>query len=134
MSRNFLIDNVRVQKRHARAVGCTWPKDLGIKRYDLHTVKPLAEVDALTHWLWSINTQGSLAEAVAATNYAIEGVTKDIAVATVKGFPRYEGVDGIHLDHKAYWWMRAHAKYDDLHPQQALEIMKLYATTCGTSG
>jgi pyrroloquinoline quinone (PQQ) biosynthesis protein C len=128
MSRNFLIDNVRVEKRHAER----WvymAEAFGIKRYDLHTVKPLAEVDALTHWLWSINTQGSLAEAVAATNYAIEGVTKDIAVATVKGFPRYEGVDGIHLDHKAYWWMRAHAKYDDLHPQQALEIMKLYATT-----
>jgi pyrroloquinoline quinone (PQQ) biosynthesis protein C len=25
--------------------------------------------------------------------------------------------------------MEAHAKYDDLHPQQALEIMKMYATT-----
>ena len=25
--------------------------------------------------------------------------------------------------------MEAHAKYDDLHPQLALEIMKLYATT-----
>jgi pyrroloquinoline quinone (PQQ) biosynthesis protein C len=101
----------------------------GIKRSDLYTVKPLAEVDALTHWLWSINTQGTLAEAVAATNYAIEGITKDIAVAALKAFPHYEGVAGIHLDRKAYWWMEAHAKYDDLHPQQALEIIKLYATT-----
>jgi pyrroloquinoline quinone (PQQ) biosynthesis protein C len=25
--------------------------------------------------------------------------------------------------------MEAHAKYDDVHPQQALEIIKLYATT-----
>ena len=25
--------------------------------------------------------------------------------------------------------LRPHAKYDDVHPQQALEIMKLYATT-----
>jgi pyrroloquinoline quinone (PQQ) biosynthesis protein C len=128
MSRDFLIDNVRMEKRHAEQ----WihmAEGFGIKRYDLYTVRPLAEVDALTHWLWSINTQGSLAEAVAATNYAIEGITKDIAIAALKGFPHYEGIDGIHLDRKAYWWMEAHAKYDDLHPQQALEIIKLYATT-----
>jgi pyrroloquinoline quinone (PQQ) biosynthesis protein C len=128
MSRGYLIDNVRVEKRHAEQ----WvhmAEGFGIKRHDLYTVKPLAEVDALTHWLWSINSQGSLAEAVAATNYAIEGITKDIAVMTVKGFPHYEGVDGIHLDRKAYWWMEAHAKYDDVHPQQALEIIKLYAST-----
>ena len=128
MSRGFLIDNVRVEKRHAEQ----WvymAEGFGVKRDDLYTVKPLPEVDALTHWLWSINTQGTLAEAVAATNYAIEGITKDIAIATVKGFPHYEGVDGIHLERKAYWWMEAHAKYDDLHPQQALEIIKLYATS-----
>jgi pyrroloquinoline quinone (PQQ) biosynthesis protein C len=128
MSRDFLIDNVRVEKRHAEQ----WvhmAEGFGIKRSDLYTVKPLVEVDALTHWLWSINTQGTLAEAVAATNYAIEGITKDIAVAALKAFPHYEGIDGIHLNRKAYWWMEAHAKYDDLHPQQALEIIKLYATT-----
>jgi len=128
MSRGYLIDNVRIEKRHAEQ----WiymAEGFGIKRYDLYTVKPLAEVEALTHWLWSINTQGGLAESVAATNYAIEGITKDIAVATIKGFPHYEGVDGIHLDRKAYWWMEGHARYDDLHPQQALEIVKLYATT-----
>ena len=128
MSRGFLIDNVRVEKRHAEQ----WvymAEGFGVKRDDLYKVKPLPEVDALTHWLWSINTQGTLAEAVAATNYAIEGITKDIAKATVKGFPHYEGVDGIHLERKAYWWMEAHAKYDDLHPQQALEVIKLYATS-----
>ena len=128
MSRGYLIDNVRVEKRHAEQ----WvymAEGFGVKRDDLYTVKPLPEVDALTHWLWSINTQGTLAEAVAATNYAIEGITKDIAILTVKGLPHYEGVDGIHLERKAYWWLESHAKYDDLHPQQALEIIKLYATT-----
>lgn len=128
ISRGFLIDNIRVEKRHAEQ----WvymAEGFGIKRDDLYTVKPLAEVEALTHWLWSINTQGTLAEAVAATNYAIEGITQGIAKLTLKGFPHYEGVDGIHLERKAYWWMEAHVKYDDLHPQQALEIMKMYATT-----
>ena len=128
ISRGFLIDNIRVEKRHAEQ----WvymAEGFGIKRADLYAVKPLPEVDALTHWLWSINTQGTLAEAVGATNYAIEGITQEIAKVTVKGFPHYEGIDGIHLERKAYWWMEAHAQYDDLHPQQALEIMKMYATT-----
>lgn len=128
ISRSFLIDNVRVEKRHAEQ----WiymAEGFGLKRADLCSVKPIPEVDALTHWLWSINSQGTLAEAVAATSYAIEGITHDIATVTVKGFPHYEGREGVHLDRKAYWWMEAHAKYDDLHPQQALEIVKQYATT-----
>jgi pyrroloquinoline quinone (PQQ) biosynthesis protein C len=128
MSRDFLIDNVRVEKRHAEQ----WvymAEGFGLTRHELYTVKPLPEVDALTHWLWSINTQGTLPEAVAATNYAIEGITKDIATTTLKGLPRYEGGEGIHLERKAYWWLEGHAKYDDLHPQQALEIIKLYATS-----
>ena len=67
-------------KNAMRSSGFYMAEGFGVKRADLYTVKPLPEVDALTHWLWSINTQGTLAEAVAATNYAIEGITKDIAI------------------------------------------------------
>jgi len=128
LSRGFMIDNVRVEKKHAEQ----WvymAQGFGINQAELFTVQPLPEVDALTHWLWSINTQGTLAEAVGATNYAIEGITQGIAKLTIKGFPYYNGLDGVHLDKKAYWWMEAHARYDDLHPLQALEVMKLYTTT-----
>ena len=127
-SRGYMIDNVRVEKRHAEQ----WvymAQGFGIDPYVLYTVQPLPEVEALTHWLWSINTRGSLAEAVGATNYSVEGVTQAIAKSTIKGFPQYDGLEGIHLDKKAYWWMEAHGRYDDIHPLQALEVMKLYATT-----
>lgn len=127
-SRSYLIENIRVEKKHAEQ----WlhmAQGFGIPPASLEGLRPLAEVDAITHWLWSINTQGSLAEGVGATSYAIEGVTHDIAVMVVKGFPNYEGRDGVHLDKRTYWWMEAHAKYDDLHPVQALEIMKLYTHT-----
>jgi len=127
-SRGYMIDNVRVEKRHAEQ----WvymAQGFGIDPYVLYSVQPLPEVEALTHWLWSINTRGSLAEAVGATNYSVEGVTQDIAKSTVKGFPRYDRLEGVHLDKKAYWWMEAHGRYDDLHPLQALEVMKIYATT-----
>src|SRR5712691_1270577 len=127
-SRGYMIDNVRVEKRHAEQ----WvymAQGFGIDPHVLYTVQPLPEVEALTHWLWSINTRGSLAEAVGATNYSIEGVTQGIAKLTINGFPYYDGRDGVRLHKKAYWWMEAHSRYDDLHPKQALEVMKMYATT-----
>jgi pyrroloquinoline quinone (PQQ) biosynthesis protein C len=128
VSRGFMIDNVRVEKKHAEQ----WThmaEGFGITQEELYSVEPLPGVEALTHCLWSINTQGTLAEAVGATNYAIEGVTQDIAKLMIKGFPHYEGIEGVHLGKRSYWWAEAHARYDDLHPQQALEIMKLYTTT-----
>jgi pyrroloquinoline quinone (PQQ) biosynthesis protein C len=128
VSRGFMIDNIRVEKRHAEQ----WvymAQGFGISPVELYTVQPIPEVDALTHWLWSINTHGTVAEAVGATNYAIEGVTQGISKLTVQGFPYYDGKKGVRLDKKAYWWMEAHARYDDLHPVQALEVMKRYAST-----
>ena len=127
VSRGYMIDNVRMEKRHAE-MWAHMAQGFGITLEELNTVEPLPEVEALSHWLWSINTQGTLAEGVAATNYAIEGVTHDIAKLMLKGFPHYEAREGVHLDKKAYWWAEAHARYDDLHPQQALEITKLYTT------
>src|SRR5713226_714609 len=127
-SRGYMIDNVRVEKRHAEQ----WiymAQGFGIDPYVLYTVQPLPDVEALTHWLWSINTRGSLAEAVGATNYSIEGVTQDLAKLMVKGFPHYDGMAGVSLGKKAYWWAEAHSRYDDLHPKEALEVMITYATT-----
>ena len=127
-SRGYMIDNVRVEKRHAEQ-WINMAQGFGIDPYVLYTVQPLPDVEALTHWLWSINTRGSLAEAVGATNYSIEGVTQDLAKLMVKGFPHYDGMEGVRLDKKAYWWAEAHSRYDDLHPKEALEVMITYATT-----
>jgi pyrroloquinoline quinone (PQQ) biosynthesis protein C len=128
VSRAFLIDNLKVEKRHAEqwidmAVG------FGVPPADLLNPSILAEVEALSHWLWSITARGSFVEAVSATNYAIEGVTQGIAKLMVQGFGKYHGQDGVSLTKKAYSWMEAHARYDDLHPAEALEIMKQHAIT-----
>jgi pyrroloquinoline quinone (PQQ) biosynthesis protein C len=128
MSRGFLIDNLRVEKRHADQ-WIDMAKGFGVPKEDLFTTPIIPEVEALTHWMWSITNRGSFVEAVAATNYAIEGVTQGIATIMVKGFMKYQGQDGVFLDKRAYMWMEAHSAYDDLHPYQALEIMKLHATT-----
>jgi pyrroloquinoline quinone (PQQ) biosynthesis protein C len=128
VSRAFMIDNVRVEKRHAEQ-WVAMAEGFGIEANELFSVRPVPQVEALTHWLWSINTQGSLPEAVGATNYAIEGVTHDISSCVVKGFPFYDGREGLRLNKKTYAWMEAHAAYDDLHPVQALHVMKLYTNS-----
>jgi pyrroloquinoline quinone (PQQ) biosynthesis protein C len=127
-SRAFLIDNLKVEKRHAEQ-WIDMAKGFGVSRSELFDTPIIPEVEALTHWLWSITTRGAFVEAVSAANYAIEGVTQGIATAVIKGFVKYHGKEGVFLDKKAYYWMENHAAYDDLHPYEALEIIKTHATT-----
>ena len=128
VSRAFLIDNLKVEKRHAEQ-WIDMAKGFGVQRPELFATPIIPEVEALTHWLWSITTRGTFVEAVSAANYAIEGVTQGIATAVIKGFVKYHGREGVFLDKKAYYWMENHAAYDDLHPYEALEIIKTHATT-----
>jgi pyrroloquinoline quinone (PQQ) biosynthesis protein C len=128
MSRTFLIDNLKVEKRHAEQ-WVDMASGFGVSFDELMNTPVLAPVETLTHWLWSITSRGSFVESVSATNYAIEGVTQGIAKTMVKGFVKYHGKQGVLLNKKAYSWMEAHAHYDDLHPTEALEIMKCQAIT-----
>jgi pyrroloquinoline quinone (PQQ) biosynthesis protein C len=132
-SRAFLIDNIRVEKAHAEH--WLWMAEgFGLKRSDLLALtasdRPvLRDVQSLTDWLWYINTKGSLAEAVAATSYAVEGVTGDLTRKTLHGFLGYAQYAGVVMDNRTSRWMRSHARYDDEHPKLALEVIKRYATT-----
>ena len=132
-SRSFLIDNIRVEKAHAEH--WVWMgMGFGLKKKDMLDLaegnRPvLRDVQSLTDWLWYINTKGSLAEAVAATSFAIEGVAGDIARKVTAGFEAYRGQPGVEMGPKTYKWFREHAHYDDIHPKIALEIVKRYATT-----
>jgi len=132
-SRSFLIDNIRVEKAHAEH--WVWMgMGFGLKKKDMLDLaegsRPvLRDVQSLTDWLWYINTKGSLAEAVAATSFAIEGVAGDIARKVTAGFEAYRGQPGVDMGPKTYKWFREHAHYDDIHPKIALEIVKRYATT-----
>ena len=132
-SRSFLIDNIRVEKAHAEH--WIWMGlGFGLTRQEMLDAadgsKPvLRDVQSLTDWLWYINTKGSMAEAVAATSFAIEGIAGDIARKVVTGFEAYKNVPGVHMGPKTYKWFREHALYDDEHPKIAMEIVKRYATT-----
>lgn len=131
--RSFLIDNIRVEKAHAEQ--WLWMgQGFGLRKDEMLELaegnRPiLRDVQSLTDWIWYVNTKGSLAEAVAATSYAIEGVTGDICRKIMTGFEAYRSHDGVDMNPKTYKWMRQHAQYDDEHPKIAMEVVKRYATT-----
>jgi pyrroloquinoline quinone (PQQ) biosynthesis protein C len=132
-SRAFLIDNIRVEKAHAEH--WIWMgQGFGVRKEEMLDLaegyRPiLRDVQSLTDWMWYINTKGTLAEAVAATSFAIEGIAGDIARKVTAGFEAYRGQPGVEMGPKTYKWFREHAHYDDDHPKIALEIVKRYATT-----
>jgi pyrroloquinoline quinone (PQQ) biosynthesis protein C len=64
--------------------------------------------------------RGSLAEAFAAINYAIEGTTGEWTRLVMPAFKERFG-DGGH----ALMWLAEHAEYDDAHPREALELIKI---------
>ena len=132
-SRSFLIDNIRVEKAHAehwiwmgQGFGLTEREMLELA----HGQKPvLRDVQSLTDWMWYVNTKGSLAEAVAATSFAVEGATGDLARKALAGFESYGNRPGVDMSARTARWMRSHARFDDEHPKVALEVVKRYATT-----
>lgn len=132
-SREFLIDNIRVEKTHAEH--WIWMGNgFGLERQEMIDLaegnKPiLRDVQSLTDWLWHINTKGSLAEAIAATSFAIEGLAGHIAKKTANGLEAYRDMPGVEMKPKTYKWVREHALYDEDHPIVALEIVKRYALT-----
>jgi pyrroloquinoline quinone (PQQ) biosynthesis protein C len=132
-SRSFLIDNIRVEKAHAEH--WLWMGEgFGIPRADMIAFangdRPvLRDVQSLTDWIGYVNAKGSLAEAVAATSFAIEGATGDLTRGLLKGFEAYGSRSGVTMNPRTTKWFRNHAKYDDDHPRIALEIVARYAVT-----
>lgn len=133
-TRYWLIVNINQERLHSGwwrdfAFGFGVPKE----RLDKE-IQPPAEVDALNNHLWRVCTYGSLAEAVGASNFAIEGPTGQWAKAALDGIREYRGAEGTRITEKTFQWVEAHARYDDAHPHEALEIVKAYAKTAEEQG
>jgi pyrroloquinoline quinone (PQQ) biosynthesis protein C len=132
-SRSFLIDNIRVEKSHAEH--WLWMGEgFGIPRSEMTALaegeRPLLrDVQSLSDWVWYINAKGSLAEAVGATSFAIEGATGDLTRTLLRAFESYGSREGVNMNPRTTKWFRNHAKYDDDHPRIALGIVARYAQT-----
>lgn len=118
LARNWLIGNIRVEARHAEWF-LDWAASLGVSREEMISHRPHSAVAGLDSWLWSVAYRGSLAEAVAAINYAIEGPTGEWTRLVLPAFQDSHGEDSL-----AMAWLVNHAEYDDKHPVQAFEIVK----------
>ena len=121
LARVFLTRNVRVEQNHAD-YWVAWAEASGVPYEALLRGSAAAPSAALAHWCWYICDRGSLAEAIAATNYAIEGATGEWA-QLVCSSDLYAGSLPDEKRKSGMRWLRAHARYDDTHPWEALEIV-----------
>lgn len=120
-ARRYLIRNMRVEQNHADH-WIEWAGASGVTRDELLHGEVPPETQALAHWCWHSCERDSLAAGMAATNYAIEGVTGDWS-ALVCSDDAYEATFPHELRHRAMKWLKLHARYDDDHPWEALEII-----------
>ena len=90
LARKYLIRNIRVEQNHADH-WMEWALASGLSRDDLLNGEVPLESQALSHWCWHTCERDALAAAMAATNYAIEGVTGDWS-ALVCSSDRYENL------------------------------------------
>lgn len=115
----FFKDNIRVERRHDamwRAMG----DGFGVPRQRFQRPEPeLPAVREFHDFLTASCHGAAFSEAVAATNYAVEGVAQRISEKALRGLGKNEKIGP-----KGRWWLEEHAKYDDEHPIQALEIIK----------
>lgn len=128
LTRTFLTRNVRVEQHHAD-YWVDWAEASGLARDELLRGSDAAASAALSHWCWYICDRGPLSEAMAATNYAIEGVTGEWA-QLICSTDKYAESLPCEKRKTGMRWLRAHARYDDSHPWEALEIV---ATLLGAS-
>lgn len=122
-TRDWLIQNIKVEERHLNWYR-DWAQGFGLTVSELDLVEPPAAMNAVNHFLWNINTRGSLVESLAATNLAIEWATGDWSQKVYAGVESYKKNPDIQIDKRTLAWLRAHAHYDDLHPYEAMELIK----------
>lgn len=124
----WLMQNMKVEQKHADW-WCDWAECIRLTREDLYRAKPSPLMDAINHFLWYVNTYGSLAEGIAATNLAVEWATGEWTVRILSGVKSYAERGLADVTSRTMNWLNAHATYDDKHPYEAMEVIKLTAAT-----
>jgi pyrroloquinoline quinone (PQQ) biosynthesis protein C len=125
-ARDWLIQNLGVERRHVVWYR-QWAVDFGVRAGDLLANKPPPEIDAVNNHLWRVATYGAFAEGLAAINVGIEGPT---GIWTKRVRPRigaYGRRRGVTVRTGTLTWLNAHARYDDRHPDEALDLIAKFA-------
>lgn len=121
MARRFLMRNIRVEQNHAD-YWLAWAAACGIPVTELQAQRVPEPLQQLDHWCRHNSRHHSLLLALAATNYAIEGATGEwTQLVCTPG--TYEASLPATLRRSAMRWLKVHARYDDDHPWEALDIV-----------
>lgn len=121
MARRWLVRNIRVEQNHAE-YWLDWAEGAGVAREDILDGMPPRGTQTAADWCHDVCTRDTLAAGIAATNYAIEGVTGEWSqkvydsVAYAASLPEKGRKATLR-------WLQLHAAYDDTHPWEALEIV-----------
>jgi len=121
LARQYLIRNIRVEQKHAEH-WAEWAASVDISLDDLKHADDIEGLAALAHWCWYVSDRASLPVAIAATNYAVEGVTGEWSCVICAKSTYAESLPE-EIRGPATRWLRLHAEYDDNHPWEALEIV-----------
>lgn len=121
MARRWLMRNIRVELNHGD-YWLNWAQAYDISLDELQAQRVPVELNGLSHWCWRTCAADALPLAMAATNYAIEGVTGEWS-AKVCASGLYAATFPEEQRKKAMKWLKMHAHYDDAHPWEALEII-----------
>ena len=121
LARQYLIRNIRVEQKHAEH-WAEWAASVDLSLDDLKQAEDIEGLAALAHWCWYVCDRASLPVAIAATNYAVEGVTGEWSCVICSESTYAESLPE-EIRGPATRWLRLHAEYDDNHPWEALEIV-----------
>jgi pyrroloquinoline quinone (PQQ) biosynthesis protein C len=125
-AKTWLMQNMRVEQKHADW-WVDWAACVGLSREELDRSEPSAMMDAINHYLWHINTTGSIEEGIAATNLAVEWATGEWSIMILEGVKSYAERGLARFSGRTMTWLNAHASYDDEHPYEAMELIKMIA-------
>ena len=121
LARDYLTQNIRVEKKHAQH-WADWAHAVDLGLDELTSGEDIEGLASLAHWCWYVCQRRPLAVAIAATNFAVEGVTGEWS-CVVCSTSTYADSIPEEIRGAATRWLRLHAEYDDTHPWEALEIV-----------
>jgi pyrroloquinoline quinone (PQQ) biosynthesis protein C len=127
-AKRWLIGNIKVEQNHTEWYE-DWATGFGLSIKELRSVRPDPYMDAVNNFLWKTTTYDSLTESLGAVNLAIEWATGEWSQKVVEGVKSYLEKGLVENNIKTMAWLKAHAVYDDIHPYEAMELIKLCATT-----
>lgn len=121
----WLMQNIQVEQTHAQW-WTAWARGFRCTQEQLEMSHPSPAMNAINHFLWHTNLTGSLVEGIAATNLAIEWPTGEWTESVLSGVRTYARQQ-MDVGEKSLAWLKGHALYDDNHPYEAMELIKLCA-------